>query len=380
MSYSFFSVYEHIIGSDSYTESFQIQEHNVIEYTYMQADFPNYDTLDMKLKPTTQIESLVGNTFTDIKAQRPLILAKVQPSETGNIILWFSFIVQRERRISDVEDVVYFKGVDFKFFDTKKIVPSNFGWEWGSIDPDNPPEDFKKVRYTRSYDNIMNVLYDVCYINPNRIVNGEEIWSGASWRKFYGLASHSSSTGLVGTKTFSSAQSVLSDLIDELNNLFGYESVFKQRLLSNGKIQISHEAPIEIDQQIVNTRTQIKEVIYGTNVAYNHIIGFAKPQLYTFLVNYSRYWEFTSIEKEEDFTFIAGNNSNYLTNPTQTSMRKEERLRKYKYHKIEIKDQFLIFNVGNIVRIDGIRYRIRKIQETKSSSTFTVDVDIEEVE
>lgn len=377
MSYSFYLGYEYNASTDTYVNTFRIEEPEVINSTFMQADFPDYDVLEMSVKPLSKLTRLVGETNAQKRLMKPLIIAKAIPNDIDNRILWFSFVVARERREINSEDVIYFKGVDFKYFDTMKIVPSNFGWS--TIDPDDLPDDYKRFRYTSTYDNVMNMLYDYCYINPRTIQNGGVVSISSINRKFKGLQSHSSVTGLAGSKTFNSTQNNLSELKQELNSLFSYEPVFKQRIV-NGKIQITHEKPVEISQQIINSSVQIKEKIYGVAPAANMIVGTADAPIYKNIINYSRdYWEFTSQEKEIDYSFIAGSNQDYLTAPMNTEMSKEEKNRVFKYHKIDIVDQFTIFNVGNIVRLDGIRYRIRRIQETKSASTFTVDVDIEEV-
>lgn len=368
----YFKLYE--FNGTNYAYSNTIKLNEVISYSFTANDFPNYNVLEMELKPTSKALSYTASNKTELANLKPLILTK----EINGNVIWFAFIISREVEMTTDNKVVKFNGCGFTFFETKKLIASNKDYPTVP-DPQDLPDDFAKYQRTATLKQHLEYFYDTAFLNPKQLTYGVLASVNAPIRRFKGLNSVVIDYTNTTTANISLDQTNVLDCKKEVYERFGIELQTIQTFNNTtGLIDLKLQAPTLLSNEVIRRNDDLLERIYGNQSTNNYVFGYADPNNVVNL-SYVLNSDFTTREVSEDFQFIAGANNEYLTNASNTKLKEYIRDNFIQLFKIKPATAFTEIKVGDLAKVRDLTFRIRKLRETNSISGISFDIDIEEV-
>lgn len=372
-----FIMYEYSDSSDTYNFIKGLPTIDILSYTMTDAIFPNYSTLELQLKP--KYRDLVQTGIDEQK--RPLLITLETIDNREQTVHMTFFVIQRTYTNTVTEKYVTLNCVDFDYFKSFKIIPSNINYpvgSWQYEDDAQPPEDFGKYKNNIIVKNHLITAYDTCFVNPIELSYGL-VGDNAPYRKFKGLGDVE--VTLESGSPFNTQKDVLlnNGTIKELEEHL-YDKIplitDTNYNLETGKVDIETREPITLQNDLIRQYTQVLERVYINNPTANLFFGYANPYYQNTLYNVETV-DFTTIEEAYDLSFIAQDNMTYLNNTLLTYQKRAERERLQELIKVNVKNAFITFFAGDIADINGRRYLLRTLTETRTLDSIEINADIE---
>lgn len=349
-----------------------ISINDILEYSYTQRDFPNYDELEISFKPKQDYINLVPISKTEEK--KPLLLVKKE----GNFIRWFSFIISREFLNNKEESKIILKGTSFFYFENKKLISSNKNYT--ITDPEiELPEDFALYRKNDDFNNHLNYFYETAFLNPKELTYGRISTTDLEIRKFKGLEKIEQDYNRTEKKEISLEQKNVTECKGELFSLFNF--IPKQEQIFNeitGTFKIKFSEPKFISENITRNSVSVTQENFGYMSTNNFIFGIANPNNDVNVYDV-KMADFTTSEIQEDFEFVSGSNNTYLTNTSKTALAKITLDRQIYVLDLYSNVLFSKINCGDLLDINNRDVRVKEIKETNSASGITFSLEIEEI-
>jgi len=152
------------------------------------------------------------------------------------------------------------------------------------------------------------------------------------------------------------------------------ETVFHS---NDGRINIDIREGRFLDQDIIRKQTSVIEHDYTYAQGYTYIAAHGKANT-TYVASDVKTIDFSSYERQVDFSSVAGNNEAYLVSPSKAELKKELEEAK-EFLKIKIEDPFSFIRAGDYFRYNLKLYTVKQIQEVlQAGNANTYDFEIEE--
>lgn len=370
---------------DIYKLAHNIKETDIINWEYVEREGTEISELIVTLKPLPIYSQYVPKSKFEVNSIQPLIIKVVDYINGNPKTVYESLILGFEYNRNEEENVVVFKGSDFKEIENRKLITTNKDFS-KIIEPDDDdqeteavelPNDFAMYVKNAKISTALNELYVSAITQPKQILYGA-IGDIDETRRVKGMGSVEVNTNDNNSYNIRLEQIPLLEAKQKLFDKMGRELQTRFNT-ENGKINVVVEESKIVEKNVIQKNQQIKEQDYGYEQEVNFIASHGNANK---TYQESRVYEidFTSYEKQEDFSFIAGNNEEYLISPTKSELEKSIKEAR-EFIKLEIDFIFRILHAGYIFYFNERYYKVLQIQETFSSEeTWIYDLEIEQVE